>query len=132
MLLENSHSLKADLLKGFLGRCPCCGHGRIFRAFLKVADRCDVCGEEFFHHRADDLPAYLVIVVVGHVLVPALLITETALALAYWTEVGIFVPLALVLSLALIQPIKGAVVALQWHMGMDGFGAAKRARLRSE
>jgi len=61
--------LKTDLLRGLRGKCPNCGKGRLFRAFLKVADRCDRCGEELYHHRADDLPAYLVVVLVGHLVV---------------------------------------------------------------
>jgi uncharacterized protein (DUF983 family) len=113
--------IKADLLNGFLGRCPHCGKGHIFRAFLKVADNCDVCGEEFFHHQADDFPAYLVIVVVGHLIVGLVLWAESANAFGPWTEVAIFVPLAALLSIVLLQPTKGAVVALQWRMGMHGF-----------
>ena len=58
-------------------RCPNCGEGKIFRAFLKVADNCSVCGENLSHHRADDLPAYLVIVIVGHIVVPIALWIET-------------------------------------------------------
>ncbi len=56
--------------RGFRGRCPACGEGRVFRAFLKVNDACPRCGEELHHHRADDFPAYLVIAIVGHILVP--------------------------------------------------------------
>jgi len=100
----------------------------MFRAFLKVADRCSVCGEEFHHHRADDLPAYLVVVVVGHLIVGFLLLVESTQWLSYWAEIAIFVPLTLLFALALLQPMKGAVVALQWHLGMEGFGAAKLAR----
>ncbi len=54
-------------------RCPHCGHGHLFRSFLKVADTCDVCGEELFHHRADDFPPYISIFITGHILVGALL-----------------------------------------------------------
>ena len=50
-------------------RCPRCGKGHLFRAYLKVADECDVCGEELFHHRADDMPPYIAIVIVGHIIV---------------------------------------------------------------
>jgi len=121
-------SLKRDLLLGFRGLCPCCGKGRIFRAFLKVADRCERCGEEFFHHRADDLPAYLVIVIVGHIVVALLLLLEATQALGLWAEVALFVPVTFAFALALLQPVKGAVVALQWHLGMEGFGPAKLAR----
>lgn len=116
---------RTELWRGVRGRCPYCGQGRLFRAFLKVADRCVVCGEEFHYHRADDLPAYLVIVLVGHVMVGALLLAQSLQLFGYWAEMSIFVCLALLLSLALIQPMKGAVVAMQWHLGMHGFAQAK-------
>src|ERR1700691_2424462 len=70
--------------RGFRGRCPNCGRGKLFRAFLKVADRCPVCGEALYHHRADDAPAYFVILIVGHVMVPLVLATEIAFAPPYW------------------------------------------------
>ena len=63
--------------RGFRGRCPRCGEGKLFRAFLKVDNNCSVCGLDFTPHRADDLPAYLVIVIVGHIVVPAALWIET-------------------------------------------------------
>ena len=69
---------------GFRCRCPHCGTGELFGRFLKVADHCQECGEEFHHHRADDFPAYLVIIVVGHVIVPAILAVETRLFAAHW------------------------------------------------
>lgn len=116
---------RTELWRGLTGRCPHCGQGRMFRAFLKVADRCDVCGEEFHHHRADDLPAYLVIVLVGHVMVGVLLLVESLKLFSYWVEVSIFVSLTLLLALVLIQPMKGLVVAMQWHLGMHGFAQAK-------
>ena len=63
--------------RGFRGRCPRCGEGKLFRAFLKVDNHCSVCGLDFTPHRADDLPAYLVIVIVGHIVVPMALMIET-------------------------------------------------------
>jgi len=59
--------------RGFKMKCPLCGTGDLFSRFLKIADHCPACREEFHHHRADDFPAYLVIVVVGHIIVPAIL-----------------------------------------------------------
>lgn len=110
------------LLRGLSGRCPCCGKGRLFTRFLKVADSCDVCGTEFHHHRADDLPAYLVIFVVGHIVVGGMLSAETYSEWPVWLHAAVWPTLTVVLSLALIQPIKGAVVALQWAHRMHGFG----------
>ena len=62
-----------SLWRGVRGRCPRCGRGRLFCAFLKVDDHCSACRLDFTGHRADDLPAHLVIVIVGHVLVPVIL-----------------------------------------------------------
>jgi uncharacterized protein (DUF983 family) len=120
--------LKTDLWNGLRGRCPNCGKGHIFRAFLKVADRCDACGEELHHQRADDFPAYLVIVIVGHLVVPLILHVEMVYEPAYWVHAVLWLPLTLALSLLLIQPIKGMVIAMQWRIGMHGFDAAKKLR----
>jgi uncharacterized protein (DUF983 family) len=116
------------MLRGFRMRCPHCGKGHLFGRFLKVADRCEVCGEDYTHQRADDFPAYLVILVVGHVVVPTALAIETAYAPPIWLQLLIWLPLTLFSALALLQPTKGAVVALQWQAGMHGFEAAKRLR----
>jgi uncharacterized protein (DUF983 family) len=103
----------------------------MFGAFLKVNERCDVCGEELHHHRADDFPAYVVIFIVGHLLVPAVLYVETNFAPSYWTHLALWLPTTLILTLGLLQPVKGAIVALQWRMGMHGFEFAKKARSAS-
>lgn len=115
------------IMRGLAGRCPNCGAGRMFGNFLKVVDTCPACGEELFHHRADDFPAYLVIVVVGHVVVPLALVVEMEYAPPMWLEAAVWLPLTLVMALGLIQPVKGAVVALQWHGRMHGFGDAADA-----
>ncbi|QPF82239.1 DUF983 domain-containing protein [Bradyrhizobium genosp. L] len=107
--------------RGFFGRCPRCGQGRLFRAFLKCDGRCPVCDLDFSPHRADDLPAYLVIVIVGHIVVPTALIVETDYSPPVWLQLAIYLPLTLVASLALLQPVKGAVIGLQWALRMGGF-----------
>jgi uncharacterized protein (DUF983 family) len=113
------------VLRGLLGRCPNCGRGRMFNRFLKVADHCPACGEDLFHQRADDFPAYLVIVLVGHIVVPLVLLVETEYAPPMWVGIAVWPPLTLGLALAFIQPIKGAIVALQWYGEMDGFGQVR-------
>jgi uncharacterized protein (DUF983 family) len=107
--------------RGFRGRCPRCGEGKLFRAFLKVDDHCPVCGLDFTPHRADDLPAYLVIVIVGHIVVPLALLIETNYSPPVALQLSIYLPLTLVASLLLLQPVKGAVVAVQWALRMHGF-----------
>ncbi len=108
--------------RGFIGRCPRCGQGKLFRAYLKTANNCSVCGLDFTPHRADDLPAYLVIVVVGHIVVPAALWIETDYSPPVWLQLAIYLPFTLIASLVLLQPVKGAVVGLQWALRMHGFG----------
>jgi uncharacterized protein (DUF983 family) len=115
--------------RGFKCRCPACGEGRMFRAYLKVADECPACGEPLHHHRADDFPAYLVIVIAGHIVVPLILMVETDFHPAYWIHLALWLPLTLGLCLGLLQPVKGAVVALQWFLGMHGFEPAMKQRL---
>ncbi|WP_398470835.1 DUF983 domain-containing protein [Tardiphaga sp.] len=108
--------------RGFFCRCPNCGEGKMFRAFLKTADHCDRCGQELNGHRADDLPAYLVIVIVGHIVVPIALWIETNYSPSVALQLAIYLPLSLIASLWLLQPVKGAVVGLQWALRMHGFG----------
>ena len=107
--------------RGFRGRCPRFGEGKLFRAFLKVDNNCSVCGLDFTPHRADDLPAYLVIIIVGHIVVPTALLIETDYSPPVWLQLATYLPLTLVLSLALLQPVKGAVVGMQWALRMHGF-----------
>ncbi|HMF06735.1 MAG TPA: DUF983 domain-containing protein [Methylocella sp.] len=109
------------LKRGFRGRCPRCGEGKLFRAFLKTADHCSACGQDFTPHRADDLPAYLVIVIVGHIVVPLALMIETNYSPPVALQLAIYLPLTFFASLVLLQPVKGAVVGVQWALRMHGF-----------
>lgn len=120
--------VRQAMTHGFFGRCPNCGGGKMFRAFLKVADECPACSEPLHHQRADDFPAYIVIVLVGHIVVPLVLAVETAWAPPTWVHMVIWPTLIAILALGLLQPVKGAIVALQWALGMHGFEDAARAR----
>ncbi|AZO13210.1 MULTISPECIES: DUF983 domain-containing protein [unclassified Mesorhizobium] len=117
--------LWAAMKRGMLGRCPHCGKGKLFRGFAKTLDVCEVCGEELHHHRADDLPAYLVIVIVGHIVVGGFMGVEATSTLTMWQHVLIWVPMTILLAVALLQPVKGAVIGLQWALYMHGFGGEK-------
>lgn len=109
------------MLRGLLGRCPNCGKGKLFRKFLKVVDRCPVCHEDLHHHRADDAPAYFVIVIVGHIVVPLAFTVELTFFPPWWITPVLWLPLTLLLALVLLQPVKGAIVGLQWSYRMHGF-----------
>jgi uncharacterized protein (DUF983 family) len=121
-------SLGQAVWNGMKLRCPHCGKGRLFRSYLKVADTCDQCGEELHHHRADDFPPYLSIVIVGHVIIGLMLHLEMAYTdIAPWVYVITMIPAAVILPLVMLPSIKGAVVGLQWANKMYGFDPANRA-----
>lgn len=117
---SNSLTLK-DIGRGLICRCPHCGRGHLFGKFLKINDYCSHCGEALYHQRADDFPAYAVIAIVGHIVVPAELFAEVHYALPDWTLYGVWMPLTVILSLALLQPVKGLIVNIQWRLGLHGF-----------
>lgn len=90
-------------------------------SYLKVTDQCPSCGAELHHHRADDLPPYLTIMIVGHIIVPLLFLVERNWRPDLWIHVMIWIPLTLGLALWLMPRVKGAVVGLQWALQMHGF-----------
>ena len=110
------------LAHGLRQRCPNCGKGHLFAGYLKVTDTCPECGEELYHHRADDGPAYLTILLVGHLIGfvihfmwvqwrPEPMVMATVLSVG-----------AIALSLFLLPRMKGMVVGIQWARRMHGFG----------
>ncbi|MBD8064694.1 DUF983 domain-containing protein [Devosia sp. PTR5] len=111
--------------RGALCRCPHCGQGKMFRRYLKVADQCDVCGEELDHHRADDFPPYIAITIVGHIIIFLMLHMDMTYHVQPITYVLTMVPLAILLPLAILPSIKGAIVGLQWANRMYGFGTGQ-------
>jgi uncharacterized protein (DUF983 family) len=110
------------LLNGARGRCPACSTGRLFGPYLKVVDHCAHCGEALHHQRADDAPPYFTMFIVGHIVIGGVLSLERAYAPESWVHLTIWLPLTVVLSLALLPVVKGALVALQWALRMHGFG----------
>ena len=113
--------LTPALLKGLTRRCPRCGEAKLFDGYLSVRDSCASCGLEFFHHRADDAPPWMTIMVVGHIVVPLMLIAMTRWNWPDWAHMTVWPGLVVVLSLAILPLVKGFVIALQWALGMHGF-----------
>ncbi len=109
------------MARGFICRCPNCGKGALFRRFLKPVQNCAVCGEDMSHQRADDAPPYFTIVVVGHVIVPLMVTVALFTEISMFVQFAIWLPLTLVMTAALLQPIKGAIIGLQWALYMHGF-----------
>lgn len=115
------------MLKGWRQHCPACGQGRLYGAFLKVVDRCGQCGEVLSHHRADDAPPYMTILIVGHIVVAGALALERAWAPETWVHMVIWLPLTLLLSLLCLPRVKGVLIGLQWALRMHGFGSPEES-----
>lgn len=120
-LLEE-RPLRPAVMRGWRRRCPCCGSGPLLRGYLTVRESCPVCGEALHHQRADDGPAYLTILIVGHVLGPLMLWAFTRWRPDPLVLVSIFSVGTVAMSLYLLPRLKGALVALQWAKRMHGFG----------
>jgi uncharacterized protein (DUF983 family) len=114
-------SRKQALARGFRCRCPNCGEGGLFGRFLKVEPECRVCAERLDGHRADDMPAYITIMIVGHIVVPLNLFFERGADWPLWWHATIWPSLTIILTLALMQPVKGALIGYQWALRMHGF-----------
>lgn len=119
--------LRPAMLAGWRRRCPNCGDGAMFSGYLKVADSCPVCGQELHHHRADDGPAYLTILIVGHLMAPVMILMFETWRPDPWIMATTLIIGCVALCLYLLPRIKGAIVALQWAKRMGGFGGADRA-----
>src|SRR5579871_4253519 len=103
------------LMRGFLCRCPHCGEGHLFKSYLKLVDQCAVCGEQLGHIRADDLPAYLTIAIVGHVVV-GLMLAAIQWGVPNWLGISVSIALTVGMSLWLLPHMKGIVAAQLWRL----------------
>lgn len=114
-------SLSTALINGARSKCPNCGEGPVFNGFLDIVDECETCGEALHHHRADDLPPYLNIFIVGHIVVAFLLLAVKYEWFDTWTITFGGAGIALISAIVLMRPLKGMVVGLQWALRMHGF-----------
>lgn len=98
------------LARGIQGLCPACGQARAFGRFLKIVPMCPSCHAPLGTARADDAPPYFTILIVGHIIVPLILLTWTIFS--DWQLAAIYLPLSAALGLLIMQPVKGAVLGV--------------------
>lgn len=114
--------VRPAMWRGWRRRCPNCGKGPMMKSYLKVRDTCPVCDQELGAlHRADDGPAYLTILTVGHLMAPALLWVFVAFQPEPMVLASVFTVGGVALSLFLLPRFKGAIVGLQWAKRLHGF-----------
>ncbi len=119
--VADDRPLGAALRRGWRRRCPSCGSGPMLRGYLTIRDQCPVCDEGLHHARADDGPAYLTILIVGHLMAPAFLWTFTTYRPEPMVLFTVFAVGCIALSLYLLPRLKGIIVAWQWSRRMHGF-----------
>lgn len=113
-------AIATGLLRGVRRRCPNCGEGRLFRAYLKVDPQCARCGHANGLYRADDAPPYFTILIVGHLVIAPLLAFPFILTWPLGWVLGVTLPAILALTLALLPRVKGAVIGFHWATSPDG------------
>ena len=120
-VIDDDRPTKPAMLRGLRRRCPSCGEGVIFQGYLKVVDSCPVCQEELHHHRADDGPAYLTILIVAHILGFVMHIAFVHLRPNPLLMATVLAIICVALSLFLLPRLKGMIVGIQWARRMHGF-----------
>ena len=112
---------KPAIWRGLQRKCPNCGEGRMFQGYLKTVDNCEVCGQDLSSHRADDGPAYLTILIVGHILGFAMHFMWVSLRPDPLVMAIVLTAACVGLSLYLLPRLKGMIIAIQWAKRMHGF-----------
>ena len=105
----------SPIVAGLAGRCPQCGKGRLFQGFLKLRPRCDYCGLDFSFVDSADGPAFFVMFLSGFIVAGSALAVEVMYAPPYWVHAVLWLPLILITTLLPLRPIKGLLIALQYH-----------------
>ncbi len=124
--LDDDRPMRPAMLRGWRRRCPACGEGHMFDGYLKIRAACPVCGEDLSHHRADDGPAYLTILIVGHLMAPLIFWAFVEFRPSPIVLSSTFAAGCVALSLFLLPRLKGVIVGIQWAKRMHGFGPDRR------
>jgi len=112
---EQAGPIERAILRGLRGRCPRCGEGTLYRGFINLKPACDKCGLDFGFADAGDGPAVFAILIGGFIVVTAALGVEFAYQPPYWLHALLWLPLILLVTLGPLRPIKGVLIALQYH-----------------
>jgi len=101
-------------LAALKGRCPDCGEGRLYDGYLKLQDRCDVCGIDLGKYDQADGPAVFVMFLVGFLVVIPMLVVELMYQPPYWVHAALWIPWTAIWVLILLRPVKSLLVAQQF------------------
>jgi len=110
------------LAAGLRGRCPACGRGPLFQGFLAVRARCPTCDTDLSAQDSGDGPVAFIVLLVGAVVVTLALLSEVAWQPPVWLHLVLWLPLTVILVLALMRPFKATLIALQYKHRRQDFG----------
>lgn len=105
----------SPFLTGPAARCPRCGKGKLFQGFLAVRPRCEVCGLDYSFVDAGDGPAVFIMFFAGFIVVGAALAVEVAYQPPFWVHAVLWAPLIVLTTIGPLRPMKGLMIALQYH-----------------
>ncbi len=108
-------SLGSAFARGLAGRCPRCGAGKLFAGFLRVKDHCDVCDLDYTFADSGDGPAVFLILIAGFIVAGSALIVEFVYQPPFWLHALLWGPLAVIVCVGPLRPLKGLLIALQYH-----------------
>ena len=115
MVTQQSDTPSSPMVAGLRGRCPQCGEGRLFRGFLALRPCCERCGLDFSFADSADGPAFFVMFLAGFIVAGSALAVEILYAPPYWVHALLWGPLILITTLLPLRPVKGLLIALQYH-----------------
>ncbi|RIK98689.1 MAG: hypothetical protein DCC74_03980 [Proteobacteria bacterium] len=108
-------TLPQTVLRGLLCACPRCGEGRLFTGFLNLRPACERCGLDYAFANSGDGPAVFIILLAGFVVVGSALAVEVVYQPPFWVHAALWVPLVLAVTVLPLRPMKGLMIALQYH-----------------
>jgi uncharacterized protein (DUF983 family) len=115
MATEDHASLRVPIRRGLAAHCPQCGKGSLFQGFLALKPRCESCGLDFSFADAADGPAFFVMFFSGFIVAGSALVVEALYSPPFWVHAVLWIPLILITTLLPLRPIKGLLIALQYH-----------------
>ncbi|PKP78167.1 MAG: hypothetical protein CVT81_05940 [Alphaproteobacteria bacterium HGW-Alphaproteobacteria-3] len=120
-MTDKQETMPSSIEVGLKGCCPRCGKGKLYKGFLDLAPKCDVCGLDYSFADAGDGPAVFIMMIAGFIVVGLVLWVEVTWSPPYWVHAMLWIPLTLALTIGLIRPLKGWLVAQQYrHRAEEG------------
>lgn len=112
---QRHYSPQSPISVGLGGRCPRCGEGALFEGYLRTRKNCKACGLDLAFADSGDGPGFFIILIVGFIVGALFLYVELVYQPPYWVHAALWIPTILILSLSLLRPLKGIMIALQYQ-----------------